>query len=381
MGLCALVALAATACKKDQQTTSSLKATLTQPTSDAKTHIGDNDSLFWNSGDQIKVFDANGNEYLFTTTDANQATASFTSDEAVEVVGSTAYYPAAAVEKQGENILLTLPATQTYAEGTFGNATYPMAAVYSADGFTFTSYCGLLAIPVDGSGNLGSIELTSKINEYLAGQLRYDLSGAYQSLDNAQTKVTLNCVGGVSLGTDPKVFYFVLPSGVLYSGFTAVLKDIMGNELGTLSTDKDNHIDGQTIRMMPAVTVGIPGMVINVDTPQTSSATPNQCTLTGSVTYDPGVVLDEVGFYYGTAAKGLNELPANLTNKVPLENVPASGASFSHTLTGLTENTAYQYCVYVKTGEQEIYGSVENFSTPRSIHTPPRSPSRQERTA
>lgn len=366
MGLCALVAIAATACKKEAQTTSTLKATLTQPTSNAKTGINNNLNLVWNEGDQIKVFDNNGEEYIFTTNDNGTTTATFTGTELDASASYVAFYPAENASIDGNIIKLGINANQTYAPNSFAAGTYPMVAKSEAGNlaFTFTSDCGLLAIPVKGSGSIGSIELTGKADEDLAGQLQYTIGGDFNYYDGSSKKVTLNC-GGVGLGTDPKVFYFVLPSGVLHSGFTAVLKDIMGGELGTLSTDNNNTIEDQTVRMMPAVTVGQTGMVITVNSTQTSaSATPNGCTLYGTVTYDPGVVLDEVGFYYGTAAKGLNELPANLTNKVTLENVPASGASFSYTLTGLAENTAYQYCVYVKTGDQEIYGGLESFSTP-----------------
>lgn len=93
---------------------------------------------------------------------------------------------------------------------------------------------------------------------------------------------------------------------------------------------------------------------------------PTSITLQATYIVPDGLTVDEVGFYYGAAAKGLNELPANLDNKVTLDYVPASGESFSYTLTGLTEGTAYQYCVYVKTGDQETYGELENFTTPAS---------------
>lgn len=348
MGLCALVAIAATACKKEAQTTSTLKATLTQPTSDAKTHLSGSD-LHWNSGDAIKVFDAVGNDYLFTTTDANQATATFTSNEAVEVVGSTAYYPAAAVEKQGENILLTLPATQTYAEGTFGNATYPMAAEYSADGFTFHSPCGLLAIPVKGTGNLGSIELTSKINENLAGQLRYNLSGAYQSLDNAQTKVTLEC-GNMTLNPDAATtFYFVLPAGVFANGFTAVLKN-GDTELYTLETTKDNAIVAEHIMLMPEVEV----QAIAVTTSAATGISKTAATLNGSYelpTTAQGMNVTEVGFYFGTDASAMTATQATL------------GTPFSLAKTGLTAGTTYYYKAYAKNGTREYEGPVLSFAT------------------
>ncbi len=348
MGLCALVAIAATACKKEAQTTSTLKATLTQPTSDAKTHLSGSD-LHWNSGDAIKVFDAVGNDYLFTTTDANQSTATFTSNEAVEVVGSTAYYPAAAVEKQGENILLTLPATQTYAEGTFGNATYPMAAEYSADGFTFHSPCGLLAIPVKGTGNLGSIELTSKINENLAGQLRYNLSGAYQSLDNAQTKVTLEC-GNMTLNPDAATtFYFVLPAGVFANGFTAVLKN-GDTELYTLETTKDNAIIAEHIMLMPEVEV----QAIAVTTSAATGISKTSATLNGSYelpTTAQGMNVTEVGFYFGEDASAMTATSVTLGNP------------FSLAKTGLTAGTTYYYKAYAKNGTREYEGPVMSFTT------------------
>ena len=116
MGLCALVALSATSCKKDEQKlTTSFKAELTQPASDAKTHLSGSD-LYWNSGDQIKVFDAEGNAYPLSTTDNDVMEATFTGEATLDANGSyTAFYPAAGATKQGTEVLLDLPATQTYA--------------------------------------------------------------------------------------------------------------------------------------------------------------------------------------------------------------------------------------------------------------------------
>ena len=350
MGLCALVALAATACKKEAQTTSSFKATLTQPTSEAKTHLGSDSYLYWNEGDAIKVFDAQGNDYLFTTTENNVTTATFNGTDPIDVNGSyTAFYPAANVEKVSNDILLTLPATQDYAEGTFGNATYPMAAEYSADGFTFHSPCGLLAIPVKGTGNLGSIELTSKINENLAGQLRYNLSGAYQSLDNAQTKVTLEC-GNMTLNPDAATtFYFVLPAGVFANGFTAVLKN-GDTELYTLETTKDNAIIAEHIMLMPEVEV----QAIAVTTSAATGISKTAATLNGSYelpTTAQGMNVTEVGFYFGTDASAMTATQATL------------GTPFSLAKEGLTEGTTYYYKAYAKNGTREYEGPVLSFAT------------------
>ena len=366
MGLCALIALAAVACKKEDQTTSSFKATLTQPTSEAKTHLGDGDSLLWNTGDAIKVFDENGNEYLFTTNDNNVTEATFTSSSSIDINDSyTAFYPAANTAKEGEYVKLTLAATQAYDANSFANGTYPMKANYNAaDGFTFASDCGLLALQVKGSGSIGSIVLTSKTpTDMLAGDLKYSLDGNCQGIVNGQTTVTLNC-GSVGLdATTPKVFYIALPAGVFAGGFTAVLNDIMGAELSTLSTTNDNHINASHIRMMPAVTVGATGVEIVEESAQADPTDPTQCTLSGTVTYSPGVVVEEVGFYYGLTAKGMNDLPSNLNHKVTLNEVPASGTSFEYTLRGLNGGTTYDYCIYIKISGNETYGTVQSFTT------------------
>ena len=51
--------IAATSCQKnEEQLTNSITAELTQPNSDGKTYIGTGNYLMWNSGDQIKVYDA-----------------------------------------------------------------------------------------------------------------------------------------------------------------------------------------------------------------------------------------------------------------------------------------------------------------------------------
>ena len=84
LGLCALVALATTSCKKDNNTNDSgksFRATISQPTDGSKTHIGtDDDSLYWNSGDEIKVFVEDGSSSVFRTTDENVVEATFKGD-------------------------------------------------------------------------------------------------------------------------------------------------------------------------------------------------------------------------------------------------------------------------------------------------------------
>ena len=356
MGLCALVALSATSCKKDvQKLTTSFKAELTQPASDAKTHLSGSD-LYWNSGDAIKVFDNAGTAYLFTTTDNNVTEATFTSETSLDANESyTAFYPAAATAKQDNEIRLTLPAAQTFAVGSFGNATYPMAATNTGANFTFHSTCGLLAIPVQGTGNIGSIELTSKTaGENLTGQLRYDLSGNYLGFTGEGTVVTLDC-GNIALdATNATTFYFVLPKDVFANGFKAVLKNGT-TELYTLETELSNTIAAETIKLMPAVTVS----AIAVTTDPNANVGYTDATVSGSYVAPTGMGVTEVGFYFGTDA-------TSMTTK----EQATLATPFSHTFDGLTEGTTYYYMAYAKNGENEYTGAAESFTTGVSVVAP-----------
>ena len=355
MGLCALVALAATSCKKEEQKlTSSFKAELTQPTSDAKTHLSGSD-LHWNSGDAIKVFDNAGTAYLLSTTDNNVKEATFTGETTLDANESyAAFYPAAGATLSGTEVLLGLPAVQTYAEGTFGNATYPMAATNTGTSFTFHSPCGLLAIPVKGTGNIGTIELTGKASENLAGQLRYNLNGEHQGLTNGQATVTLDC-GNIALdATNATTFYFVVPAGVFANGFKAVLKNGT-TELYTLETMQDNTIAAETIKLMPEVTVS----VVAVTTDPIANVGYTDATVSGSYVAPTGMSVTEVGFYFGTDATALTT-----------KEQATLATPFSHTFDGLTEGTTYYYMAYAKNGENEYVGSVESFTTNTSIVAP-----------
>ena len=350
MGLVALAVLALAGCKKDEQTTSSFKATLPQPTSDAKTHIGNGDSLLWNAGDAIKVFDTDGNAYLFTTDDDNKSTATFTGETSLNASNTyTAFYPAANTSDvtNGE-ILLTLAADQTYVAGGFANGTYPVVAQNEGASFTFDSDCGLLAIPVMGTGNISTIELTGKASENLAGQLRYDLSGHYLGLTNAQTTVTLDC-GNLPLSADATTFYFVVPAGVFANGFTAVLKN-GATELFTLATTNPNTIVAKRIRQMNPVTVSAITLVTGGGTPANVGYT--DATVYGSYVAPTGMGVTEIGFYFGTDASAMTATP-----------VTPIASPFSHTFDGLTAGTTYYYQAYVKNGTNEYLGTVESFTT------------------
>ena len=266
MGLCALVTIAATSCQKnEEQLTNSITAELTQPNTDAKTYIGTGNYLMWNSGDQIKVYDATGASHLFTTTNHDVVQTTFVSNDQIDPNAAyCAFYPAAnSSDLTGGYVYLTLNANQTFANGSFAPNTYPIAAYNGGSGtaFTFHSPCGVLAIPLTGNCTIGSIEITGNRGEALAGQLRVNpvgfdpLNPTNFTLVNPVTTITLTCPGGLTLSSTPQTCVFVTRMGAFTQGFTVVVKGTDNSVITTLTTTHNNMILPEFIRLMPVVNI------------------------------------------------------------------------------------------------------------------------------
>ena len=357
MGLCALAALAVVSCKKNEEKAAmtGFEATIAQPNGNGKTHVGTDNWLLWNAGDAIKVFDEDGNAATFTTNDNNTKVANFEG----EIEASDrycAFYPAGSTsDAAAGTVNLTLAATQTYKNGSFETNTYPMTAVNNGNSFAFSSPCGMLAIPVKGTGTLGSIELTGKDNEQLAGTYAFNLANMTNEFAGNAPTVTLNCENGLALSADEAAtMFFVLPAGTLANGFTAVLKGTNGTELYRLETASDNTIAADMIRLMPEVTV----QAVAVTTAEASNVVYTTATLNGSYEVPTGMTVTEVGFYWGNAAAMSNRVTASV------------GTSFTFDLEGLEEGTEYAYQAFAKNGETEYTGGVVTFETGVSIVLP-----------
>lgn len=279
LGLCALVALATVSCKKDDnnvpQGGKSFRATINQPTDGAKTHIGDGNYLMWNSGDEIKVYTADGTSAVFTTTDADVYEDAVFTGDIKEADKYVAFYPADnASDADGGFVTLTLPEQQTYFENNFANKAYPMAAYWNGNAgddvdFQFHSPCAVVCLPLKGNAKVTSIDLSGKsFTDALAGTLKVDINnfdpanpgaGGYQPVV-AKWTVSLSC-GNDGVQLDPNTatnFYFVVaaPNEIFKSGLKFVVNYEGGSE--TLETTKDNGLIAETILTMPEKEVNKP---------------------------------------------------------------------------------------------------------------------------
>lgn len=277
LGLCALVALAFTSCKKNDNTNKvTFKATIAQPISNDRTNLNSNDYVIWLEGDEVQVFDENRNTEAFTVANefSGQTAATFTGDPTflakINVADKyTAFYP---VNTFDDNTVTmnTVPATQTYVpapEGRFADELFPMHATNNDEGvFEFTSDAGVLRIGLYGSDPLGdspcrvdSIEVIDpNTSQVLTGTLTYDnLTRAKTITPNAEqvNKVVLNCNNTLLYDQTSREFDIVVLDGAFANGFTVNIYLQDGRVASRTTTKTDNLIEGGHIISMPSFTV------------------------------------------------------------------------------------------------------------------------------
>lgn len=271
IGLCALIVLAAVSCKKNEEgTTKTFRATLNSPSYDAKTYLGSDNYLYWNSGDAIKVYAEDSTSAVFTTNDNAMTVANFSGNIA-QSDNYIGVYPAACFSDMDDEgrVIATVPSTQQFVANGFATDTYFMAA-QSEDGspsFDFNGLFGLLAIPMKGNATVGSIELTdamfnicgdiSMILNQIGKGDGNNLIEVSDSRDKGKT-ITLDFgTVGYTLSEEPVKAYFVLRPLACAYGFTIVVKDLNGDTLWTKTVPQnlENAIKPEWILLMPEITV------------------------------------------------------------------------------------------------------------------------------
>ena len=262
LGLCALVALAFTACKKNDTQKVSFTATMPQTVNDVRTHANDlGTALFWDEGNTITVLNAAGEDMDFTLISATDKVATFTAEgdaavfmQEIETADYTAFYPAVV---DGEGVRMTIPAEQTYVPThNFADDIYPMVGFNEGNNFVFQSNCGFLNVsfyaPQGQTREVDRVVLTA--NEDIAGDMVYAKNGLSYVFEGTGNVITLTSANKLSVVDDQsRDFTFVLPEGVLANGFTVEVYD--GETLlGTYTTQNpQNVIVAQTFRNMYAL--------------------------------------------------------------------------------------------------------------------------------
>ncbi|MBR5465727.1 MAG: leucine-rich repeat domain-containing protein [Alistipes sp.] len=240
---------------------------------DSRTYLDSQGYMRWTNDDRITIFFGDNYNREFAFTGKTGATSGgFTQKSvddpfftAVQLPANYALYPhaAATVLEPAGFFECTLPATQNYAEGSFGLNANTMAAVTESvdDRFLkFKNVCGYLKLNLYGANvTVKQITLQGNNDEPLAGAavvtptyggeptLTWATSGTTKTL-------TLDCGAGVKIGQteeDATAFYLVVPPTTFEKGFTITLTDTADNNF-TKSTSNEQIITRNVTKNMPA---------------------------------------------------------------------------------------------------------------------------------
>ena len=170
------------------------------------------------------------------------------------------------------NIEATLPATQHYAEGSYGVGNNLMVSQSEFTQFSLKSVCGWLKLQLAGDGAVvKSIKFRGNDGEQVAGLIYVDTATAEATLasemgssddnnaggnlvfdDTILTEVVLDCGEGVTLGAEATSFYISLPPQTFANGFTVEIEDTDGYAMEQ-STAKTFVVERNTISPMAAL--------------------------------------------------------------------------------------------------------------------------------
>lgn len=240
-----------------------------------KTSLNLSGNVLWKTGDQVSIFNVStiNQQYQVTDQSDGKTSASLYQVTTPGFVAGTdlptniAYYPYSAsneIAKNGSNyeITVSLPSTQNYAENSFGNGSFPMAAV-TEDGsdmnLKFKNVLGGLKLQLTGTDVISRIVVSGNNNEILCGDATVTASNTSTPTivlsDDTKTSVTLDCGSGVQLNSEtPTLFIIALPPMIMTGGFTI---DIFYKEWKTqqIKTTRSQTITRSALLTMPIVAV------------------------------------------------------------------------------------------------------------------------------
>ena len=221
-------------------------ATLESQESDTKVYLDENIKILWDAEDQISIFNkTNRNQQFEFTGETGDNAGNFRKvssptgpEEALSFI--CAVYPYlndTKVNKEGV-LTLTLPAEQTYREGSFGPGANTMVSVTENNLLKFKNVCGFLVLKFYGEGvAVKSVKLEGNNGELLSGKAKMTPAlGAVPSITmekaGAGTSITLNCETPVELGAkkeDAIQFWMVVPPTNFSKGFKLTVTDSEGD--------------------------------------------------------------------------------------------------------------------------------------------------------
>lgn len=259
--LSAMAMVAAASCTKEivdvnKETASDVELfpmTFTASSQQTKAEMVDAQTIHWQSGDQINVFDGTANVYEPFTTSDKGASVTF-EGMAGKAEGYYALYPyqSSATMTDG-TIIATFPSEQTAVAGSFDPKAFISVAQSDAEGnFSFKNVAALVKFTMPVGENATSATLTANADkELLCGPVKitFDENGnpSAPSAGKMTNAVTLkgNLEGG-------KTYYFVVRPGIAFSEGLTISID--GKKYRTSSTKLGKTLVRNSVMALPEFT-------------------------------------------------------------------------------------------------------------------------------
>jgi hypothetical protein len=233
-------------------------AVLEQPSSpETKVFVDDNLQLRWDADDRVTVFneDTYYAQYKFLGETGDRfgkfeevppPAGSFVTGNPLKVV--CAVYPyenSPRINNAGSVVTTTLPATQSYLEGSFGRGANTMISMGKKGEeeedirLSFKNVCGYIALKVYGKNiAVSSITFEGNDGETIAGKadinVGLDVAPSVSKYYNGTGSITLECEDPVTVGSTAEtatIFWLVVPPTKFEKGFTVTVTDKDGRKL------------------------------------------------------------------------------------------------------------------------------------------------------
>ena len=247
-----------------------------------RTTLDNNGNVLWKQGDQVSIFAGSTVNERYQVTDESEGNTAASLNKISEggfvagtdIENNVAFYPytsTASIAKNESNYVIsgiTLPAVQTYAEGSFGNGAFPMATVTGSTedmDLKFKNVLGGLKLQFKGTARIASISISGNNNEILCGAAEVTASAlstpSINLIDASAKTVTLDCGTGVQLNSESAaLFVIALPPMTMTGGFTVTAIDTEGKQM-EIKTTRSQTIARSGILKMPVVNYD--GAIVN----------------------------------------------------------------------------------------------------------------------
>lgn len=188
---------------------------------DSRSYLGDDEYCYWETTDQVSVFNANGTHYTYSAAKGDvKITDLTTTTETTFADGENIYalYPYQSGNKvSGGTFTSTLPANQTYGERSLDNAIMVASTQAPNNKFSFKNACALIMFELTSPGEniqVESISITSLSKKSLAGTATIG-SDYTATISSGSSTVTLaGCASAGTLSeTAAKKYVLVIPAG------------------------------------------------------------------------------------------------------------------------------------------------------------------------